>query len=63
MHTYKLLSKQACKHFPEGMGLIIPELLGLALGNENSGNGGVIRSPEPQEEIYKTNHRHEINKY
>lgn len=41
--------------------LIIPELLGLALGNENSGNGGVIRSLEPQEEIYKTNHRYEIN--
>ena len=27
----------------------------------SSGNGEVMRSLEPQEEIYKTNHRYEIN--
>ena len=41
--------------------LIIPELLGPALGTGSSGNGEVSRSLEPQEEIYKTNHRYEIN--
>lgn len=41
--------------------LIIPELLGPALGTGSSGNGEVTRSLEPQEEIDKTNHRYEIN--